>query len=119
MGVNPQDNERFFDYAASGEKKMNSNQKDSYLFTPPVAPICGAADGDPKNPSFHKPTWSIDHAGTELFDLYVHGSILISVLWMMTLPFTHLLRRGRVCVFFRLGPVFWRWRDESRKLSKC
>jgi hypothetical protein len=59
-GVNPQDNESFFGYAASGEKKMNSNQKDSYLFTPPVAPVCGAADGDPKNPSFHKPAWSID-----------------------------------------------------------
>jgi hypothetical protein len=59
-GVNPQDNESFFGYAASGEKKMNSNQKDSYLFTPPVAPVCGAEDGDPKNPSFHKPAWSID-----------------------------------------------------------
>jgi hypothetical protein len=67
--VNPQDNERFFGYAASGEKKMNSNQKDSYLFTPPVAPVCGAADGDPKNPSFHKPAWSIDLGESELFDL--------------------------------------------------
>jgi hypothetical protein len=68
--VNPQDNERFFGYTALGEKKMNSNQEDSYLFTPPVALICGAADGDPNNPSFHKPPWSIDLAKTELFDLY-------------------------------------------------
>jgi hypothetical protein len=30
---------------------MKSNQKDSYLFNPPVAPVCGAAYGDPKNPS--------------------------------------------------------------------
>jgi hypothetical protein len=38
-GVNSQDNERFFGYAASGEKKMNSSQTDLYLFvTPPVAP---------------------------------------------------------------------------------
>jgi hypothetical protein len=59
-GVNPQDDERFFGYAASVEKKMNSNQKDSYLFTPPMTPVCGAADGDPKNHSFHKPAWSID-----------------------------------------------------------
>jgi hypothetical protein len=49
-----QDHDRFFGYAASG-KIMNYNQKDSYLFTPPVAPVCGAGDGDPKNPSFHKP----------------------------------------------------------------
>ncbi len=48
---------------------MNSNQKDSYLFTPPVAPVCGAADGDPKNPSFHKPTWSIQLGESELLDL--------------------------------------------------
>lgn len=48
---------------------MNSNQKDSSLFTPPVAPVCGAADGDPRNPSFHKPTWSINLAETELYDL--------------------------------------------------
>jgi hypothetical protein len=68
-GVCAQDHERFFGYAASGEKKMNSNQKDSYLFTPPVAPVCGAADGDPKNPSFHKPAWSIQLGETELFDL--------------------------------------------------
>jgi hypothetical protein len=67
--VNPQDSERFFGYAASGEKKMNSNQKDSYLFTPPVAPVCGAADGDLKNPSFHKPVWSINLAETELYNL--------------------------------------------------
>jgi hypothetical protein len=67
--VNPQDSERFFGFATSGEKKMNSNQKDSYLFTPPVAPVCGAADGDPSNPSFHKPAWSIDLAETELYDL--------------------------------------------------
>jgi hypothetical protein len=68
-GVNPQDNERFFGYAASGEKKMNSNQKDLHLFTPPVTPVCGAADDDPKNPSFHKPVWSIYLIKTELSDL--------------------------------------------------
>jgi hypothetical protein len=34
-GVCAQDHERFFGYAAPGEKKMNTNQKDSYLFTPP------------------------------------------------------------------------------------
>jgi hypothetical protein len=68
-GVCAQDSERFFGYAASGEKKMNSNQKDSYLFTPPVAPVCGAADGDPKNPSFHKPAWSIKLGESELLDL--------------------------------------------------
>ena len=48
---------------------MNSNQKDSYLFTPPVAPVCGAADGDPKNPSFHKPAWSIQLGESALLDL--------------------------------------------------
>ena len=68
-GVCAQDHERFFGYAASREKKMNSNQKDSYLFTPPVAPVCGAADGDPKNPSFHKPAWCIELAPNELHDL--------------------------------------------------
>jgi hypothetical protein len=66
-----QDHECFFGYAASGKKKMNSNQKDLYLFTPSpvVPPVCGAADGDPKIPSFHKPAWSIKLAGNELFDL--------------------------------------------------
>jgi hypothetical protein len=68
-GVNPQDSELFICYAVSGEKKMHSNQKDSYLFAPPVAPVCGAADGDLKNPSFHKPTWSINLSKTELFDI--------------------------------------------------
>jgi hypothetical protein len=59
---------------------MSSNQKDSYLFTPPpcctclwccppVAPVCGAANGDPKNPSFHKPAWSIQLGESELLDL--------------------------------------------------
>jgi hypothetical protein len=67
-GVCAQDSERFFGYAAS-EKKKISNQKDSYLFTPPVAPVCGAADGDPKNPSFHKPAWSIQLGESELLDL--------------------------------------------------
>jgi hypothetical protein len=68
-GVNSQDNERVFGCAASKEKKKNSNQKDSYLFTPPMAPVCGAANGDPKNPSFQKPAWSINLGETELFEL--------------------------------------------------
>jgi hypothetical protein len=50
-------------------RKNNLNQKDSYLFTPPVAPACGAADGDPKNPCFFTPAWSIELGQTKLVDL--------------------------------------------------
>lgn len=67
-GVCAQDHQHFFGYAASREKN-NLNQKDSYLFTPPVAPACEAADGDPKNPCFFTPAWSIELGQTKLVDL--------------------------------------------------
>lgn len=43
---------------------MNWNQKDCYLNAPPAAPVYGAA----KNPSFHKPAWSIQLGETGLVD---------------------------------------------------
>jgi hypothetical protein len=52
--------ERFIGYAGMGQKQMNSSQKDSYLHTPPVQPVCGAADGDPNHPDLHKPGWDIE-----------------------------------------------------------
>jgi hypothetical protein len=39
------------------------------LFTPPVAPVCGANKGDPRNASFHKAAWLIELGETELIDL--------------------------------------------------
>jgi hypothetical protein len=30
-----------------------------YMHTPPVQPVCGAADGDPNHPDLHKPGWDI------------------------------------------------------------
>jgi hypothetical protein len=67
-GVRAQDSERFFGYAASG----GGNEFQSKGFVPihpPVAPVCGAGDGDPTNPSFHKPAWSIQLGESELLDL--------------------------------------------------
>jgi hypothetical protein len=52
--------ERFIGYAGMGQKQMNTNQKDSYMHTPPVQPVCGAADGDPAHPDLHKPGWDIE-----------------------------------------------------------
>jgi hypothetical protein len=37
--------ERFIGYAGMGQKQMNLRQKDSYLHTPHVQPVCGAAYG--------------------------------------------------------------------------
>jgi hypothetical protein len=61
--------ERFMGYAGAGQKEMNKNQKDSYLFTPPVQPVCGAADGDPNHPELHSPAWDIDLLPNELSTL--------------------------------------------------
>jgi hypothetical protein len=58
--------ERFIGYKPEGVKQMNQSQKDSYLFGPPVQPVCGAADGDPKHPELHKPGWCIDLLPGEL-----------------------------------------------------
>jgi hypothetical protein len=64
-GVCAQDSERFFGYAAySGEK--NKFQSKGFK---PIAPVCGAADGDPKNQSFRKPAWSIQLGESEVLDL--------------------------------------------------
>lgn len=61
--------ERFIGYAGMGQKQMNTSMKDSYLHTPPVQPVCGAADGDPQHPDLHKPGWDIDLLPGELATL--------------------------------------------------
>ena len=61
--------ERFIGYAGMGQKQMNGSQKDSYMHTPPVAPVCGAADGDPNHPDLHNPGWDVDFLPGELESL--------------------------------------------------
>ncbi len=46
--------ERFIGYAPAG-KKMNDNQRESYLHCPPVQAVVAAANGDPLRPSSHQP----------------------------------------------------------------
>ncbi len=50
--------ERFIGYAPAG-KKMNDNQRESYLHCPPVQAVAAAADGDPLRPSSHQPGWNV------------------------------------------------------------
>jgi hypothetical protein len=49
---------RFIGYAPAG-KKMNDNQRESYLNCPPVQAVAAAADGDPLCPSSHQPGWNV------------------------------------------------------------
>jgi hypothetical protein len=63
------DIERFIGYAGMGQKQMNANQKDTYMQTPPVQPVYGAADSDPNHPDLHKPGLDIELLPDELESL--------------------------------------------------
>jgi hypothetical protein len=48
---------------------MNTNQKHLYPSTPPMAPVFGAADGNPNHISFHKLAWLVKLGKIELVNL--------------------------------------------------
>ena len=51
--------ERFIGYATNGQKQMNGNQLNSYLFNSPVQAVAGAADGDPNSPATFVSGWDV------------------------------------------------------------
>jgi hypothetical protein len=110
--------ERFIGYAGMGQKQMNATQKESYLYTPSVQPVCGAADGDPNHLELHKPSWDVELLPRELTTLCPWLSSELEKVTKAFDEFQHPNERKKRCLYQARGCLlaFQHWIGQAVKM---